>query len=400
MPGKPHNWPPPDEVEEVVRSCRSWDEAAERFNVPRSTLQMFCKRNGLDGPASRAVTGAQKSIDSTDDLEWGDIKRLLESRGLNLDGQPEWIVRRARVNEWGDGNRQLRVDLEPASIYPLPARSDGWRPPKLKKGRHVTGGLTALMGDFHAPHHDEELLSAAVAWVKEFQPERLIVLGDLMDYGGVSRHSKTGFEPTLEREINDAYSILRSFKQASPATQIVLLDGNHEQRMKSALEGRGLVSLALLSRADDTTPVLSTRHLLRLDELEVLTVDPPAPGLPYEFCETQVCDGLVARHGHVAKKGSGTSALEMVERLQRSIVVGHTHRQSIVYATKWPDGVQRTLVGCEAGTMARIEHGLGYTVASDWQQGFAVCQMGRDGFSLDLATFIEGRLRWRDWQSN
>lgn len=399
MPGKPHKWPPLAEVRQIIGECKTWAEAGERFDLPRTTVQSFCDRHGIEPPGVRNISPSATSIDSIDDAEWGDIERLLQSRGLNLDGKPEWIVRRCRVNEWGDGNRQLRVDLEPASMFPMPARSDGWRPPKLKGSRHVSNGLTALMGDFHAPHHCQDLLVAAVQWVKDHAPERIVILGDLMDYGSISRHSKTGLEPGLDREINEAYSILRAFKQASPATNITLLDGNHEQRMKTALEGRGLVGLSHLTRADDDVPVLSTRHLLRLDELEVETVDPPAPGLPYEYCEARVCDGLVARHGHVAKKGSGASALEIVNRLHRSIVVGHTHRQSIVYATQWPDGVQRTLVGCEAGTMAEIEHGLGYAVSADWQQGFAVCQQSRDGFTLDLATFIEGRLRWRNWES-
>jgi len=401
MPGKPHKWPQRETHEEIIDESRTWDAVGARLGEPRTTVQAYCSRHAIDGPGVRVVSAATKSIDSTDELEWGDIRKLLETRGLNLDGQPEWIVRRARVNEWGDGNRQLRVDLEPATLFPMPARSDGWRPPKLRGSRHVTNGLTALMGDFHAPHHDEELLVAAVQWVKDHAPERLVILGDLMDYGSISRHSKTGFEPGVNTEIQAAYDILRAFKQASPATRISLLDGNHEQRMKTALEGRGLVPIAYLTRADDTVPVLSTRHLLRLDELEVDTVDPPEQGLGYQFCELQVCPGLVARHGHIAKRGSGTSALDMVKALQRSIVVGHTHRQSLVYLTQWPDGVHRRLVGCEAGVMARIEHGLGYASAgaADWQQGFAVCQQSQSGFTLDLATYIEGRLRWRNWES-
>lgn len=401
MPGKPHKWPPRAEVEAIVAECRSWVEVSARLGVPKSTVQAYCQRKGIDAPMGRTVTAATKSIDSTDELEWGDIRTLLEQRGLNLDGQPEWIVKRCRVNEWGDGNRQLRVDLEPASLFPMPARSDGWRPPKLKGSRHVSNGLVALMGDFHAPHHDEDLLAAAVQWVKDHTPERLIVLGDLMDYGSISRHSKSGLEPGIGLEIQAAYDILRAFKQASPGTRISLLDGNHEQRMKTALESRGLVPIAHLTRAEDDVPVLSTRHLLRLDELDVETVLPPKPGLSYEFSEVQVCPGLVARHGHIAKRGSGASALDLVRQLQRSIVCGHTHRQSLVYLTQWPDGVHRRMVGCEAGVMARIEHGLGYASAgaADWQQGFAVCQSSPSGFTLDLATFIEGRLRWRNWES-
>jgi hypothetical protein len=53
--------------------------------------------------------------------------------------------------------------------------------------------------------------------------------------------------------------------------------------------------------------------------------------------------------------------------------------------------------------MAQIEHGLGYASAGspDWQQGFAVVQVTGEGedqrFVADLATYVKGRLAWRDW---
>jgi hypothetical protein len=232
----------------------------------------------------------------------------------------------------------------------------------------------------------------------------LILMGDLMDYGStVSRHKSTGFEPSLASNVQAAYDILRAFKTASPGTLITSLDGNHEARMKSALESRGLIPLAYLTQADADVPVLSTRHLLRLDELEVETVEPAWVGAGYEFCEVQVCKGLVARHGHAAKTGSGASVLEHVKKLSRSIAIGHVHRLGIVYHSTWPDGELRQLVGIECGTMAQIRHGLGYASAGapDWQQGFAVVQTTGEGedqrFIADLAPYVKGRLQWRDW---
>ncbi|NBW19727.1 MAG: DNA-binding protein [Caulobacteraceae bacterium] len=397
MPGKPRKWPPRGEVVAVVEESASWDEVAERLNIPRTTIQAYCRRNQIESPASRNhVLVDGEHVISDDVAEWGDLEKLLENRGLN---KTEWRILRARVNRWQEHD-QLRVDLEPVGWLPRPARSEGWKPPRDRASRKVKNGLIALMGDFHAPHHDRDLFEMTVRWVRDHKPERIIILGDLMDYGStVSRHSKTGFEPSIQDNIESAYGILRALKSASPGTCITLLDGNHEARMQTALESRGLVPLAHLTRADDPVPVLSTRNLLRLDELEVETVDNPVKGGGYEFTETRVCDGLVARHGHIAKTGAGASVRTHVERLSRSIVIGHVHRLAVIRVTQWPDGVERQLVGVEAGCMAEIKDGLGYASAgaADWQQGFAVCQVLDDRFTVDLAVYTKGVLTWRDW---
>jgi metallophosphoesterase superfamily enzyme len=400
MPGKPHQWPPTTEVRAVVSECASWEQASERLRVPRTTLQAYCRRHGIESPAQRQpVLVDGEHVISNDVAEWGDLEKLLSARGLNKN---DWRISRARVNKWAE-HEQLRVDLEPVGWLPRPARSEGWTPPRDRKSTRTKKGLVALMGDFHAPHHDRDLFELTLRWIKDHKPERIIVLGDLMDYGAtVSRHSKTGFEPSIQTNIEEAYGILRAMKTASPGTRITLLDGNHEARMQTALESRGLVPLAHLTRAEDPVPVLSTRNLLRLDELDVETVENPVKGGGYEFTETRVCDGLVARHGHIAKTGAGASVRSHVERLSRSIVIGHVHRLAVIRVTQWPDGEERQLVGVEAGCMAEIKDGLGYASAgaADWQQGFAVCQIvgeAGDRFTVDLAVYTKGVLTWRDW---
>ena len=398
-----HNWPDHAVVSKVLEQTTNWDAAAKQLGVPRTTLQAHCKKFQLGNPGK--VVGDRTSLAVTE-RELGDIRKLIERRGLNPD---EFELLNIRLNEWGrcsscdTAQEQNRVDLKPRRDVLFPARSDGWRPPTDKASAWINeDGLTALMGDFHAPHEDPDLLALACEWTRVHRPERIIFMGDLMDYGStVSRHKSTGFEPSLQENVDRAYGIIRAFAQASPGTKLTSLDGNHEQRMNSALESRGLIPLAHLTQAESNEAVLSSRHLLRLDELNVETVQPPEPGYGYEFCETPVCDGLVARHGHAAKTGAGASALEHVKKLSRSIAIGHVHRLAVVYHSTWPDGALRQLIGVECGTMAKIRHGMGYASAGapDWQQGFAVIQKHESGFTADLAPYIGGTLRWRDWSA-
>jgi len=181
-----------------------------------------------------------------------------------------------------------------------------------------------------------------------------------------------------------------------------MLRGNHEDRLRNAtldhLAGVHGLTQGAGQGEDRGHPVLSIRHLLRLDELDVELGDENGE---YAHDQVQVTPELAARHGWIARKGSGASALATIDHLRYSVVIGHTHRQSIVHHTAHSiDGKPKTLLGAEAGTLAKVQGGLGYAVAPDWQPGFATAQVWDDGqFKLDLATWVNGRLLWRDWRS-
>jgi hypothetical protein len=329
---------------------------------------------------------------------------MLARRGLD---SGEWIVLRARVNEWGgpDGqdNAQLRVELAPRLGLLLPARSDGWQAPPRPERSTTESELVVFLGDHHAPHHDEHLHAGVCEWLREFQPARGVILGDLLDLDTLSRHRRTPeWTAEVQTTLDAGYSILRSYVEASPGTRWQMLDGNHEERLRNSvldhLSQVFGVTRAKAEREEEEHAVLSTPYLLRLDELGV---EWHPAGASYEHAQINVTSELAARHGWIAKKGSGASALTTIDHLRYSVVIGHTHRQAIVHHTAHSiDGEPKTLLGCEAGTLAAIKGGLGYATAPDWQQGFAVAHVygGTPGlFKVDLATYVDGTLLWRDW---
>jgi hypothetical protein len=344
-------------------------------------------------------------VTSDDPAEWGDVKDLMSRRGLDPN---DWIITRARVNEWGgpDGqeNAQLRVDMAPRLGVLMPARSEGWVAPKrvvpAEKKDHET---VVFLGDHHAPHHDKNLHLAVCEWLREFKPDRGIILGDLLDFDQLSRHRRTPeWTNDVQTTLDAAYGILRAYIEASPNTRWQMLDGNHEDRLRNSvldhLSSMFGVSQAKEDPAEKLRPVLSTPFLLRLDELGIEWESPEGG---YEHAQINITSELAARHGWIATKGSGVSALKTIDHLRYSVIVGHTHRQAIVHHTAHSiDGKPKTLLGCEAGTLATIERGLGYATSPDWQRGFATADVysGKSGlFKVDLATYVDGTLLWRDW---
>lgn len=379
--------------------------------IPYSTIHKMISRAGIAGTRQPEVDELNidpprsRSVSSNDPKEWGDVERLLKRRGLRVE---DWFIRSARVNEWGAADNlstQLRVDLDPRQLLPRQVDSaPGWKPPRPGKGERVTGGLVALLGDHHAPHHCPDLHNAVIAWLSEHKPERIVILGDLLDYDQVSRHARTPeWSATLQSTLEAAYNILRAYRAASPLSRIEILDGNHEDRLRNAVLAN-LPAIHGLRRAGDenSPPVLSTRHLLRLDELNV-TYHGSTVG-SYDSAQIRLAPNLAARHGWIAKRGSGTSALATINNLRYSVIIGHTHRQSIVYQTAHSiDGVERRLLGAEAGTLARIDGGLGYVPggSADWQQGFATATICPDGrFTVELAVYASSTLLWRNWRYN
>ncbi len=396
----PNTYPPVERIIEVGREhAGNLQATADALGLRPTSLRAYLQRIEAwpEFQALRLPPGASDStpnVTSDDPAEWGDIRGLLSRRGLDPD---DWIIRGARVNEWAD-RRQLRVDLAPREHVIYPARADGWKAPKARTRSTRDGELVAFFGDHHAPHHDERLHAAVVAWLAEHKPHRAILLGDLLDLDQVSRHRH---DPEWTRSVQDCidtgYAIVRGYVEASPGTRWQMLAGNHEDRLRNAVIDN-LRGLHGVRRAgEDDHPVLSVAHLLRLDELGVEYVRTAGT---YEHDQIVVSENLAARHGWIARKGSGASARATIEHLRYSTVIGHTHRQSIVHHTAHSiDGEPRTLLGCEAGTLAEIRGGLGYAISPDWQQGFATAHVYPDGaFKLDLATYVDGSLMWRGWR--
>ena len=384
----------PEAVVAALREEGSLTAASRVLGINRNTLSSYIFREGIDmtdGAVNATCKGAAvDQVVSEDSAEWGDITKLLKSRGLD---PSDWSVLRATVNRWSD-QEQLKVMLEPRGLLPRPVRSDGWKAPKPAKSRRERTGLTLTISDHHCPVHDEDFHRLTVQMMRDVQPERIVVGGDLIDYAAVSRHKKRGGEAGLNESLQSAYDVLRSYRTACPNADIVFLDGNHEQRLFDALESRGLMSVAQVQRPGDDHTLLSTRHLLRLDELHIEQVFPP-DHCGYEHAEYRIPGGPAVRHGWIASQGAGASALKTLDKLRRNIIVCHTHRSAVTWHTHWVDGEPVRLVAVETGTAARLtEQGMGYAIAPDWQNSFAMTQGG----VTDHAIYQHQTLVWRGYE--
>jgi len=336
------------------------------------------------------------------------IEQLICDHGLDPD---EWQIEKPQFfsKETDKGViKQVSVSLKRIEPYDIivPARipSDYTKPKvkksKLKRDKKDKPELVVFVGDQQAPFQDDHLHGLFCQWLADHEPDRGVLIGDTIDLPSISRHPATPeLDAGVQKCIDVGYQLIRDYVESSESTSWTKLEGNHDFRLRRAVIDniRDFYGLRRAKGRNEVpeSPLLDVAHLLRLDELGIEFIRPNGS---WEQAQVEVSPHLAARHGWLAKKGSGTSALASLEHLGYSIVVGHTHRQSLVYKTKHDiNGKPATITGVETGCMCRIEGGLGYAVAPDWMNGFATAWVWPDGtFKIDLATYVNGVLYYGD----
>lgn len=330
----------------------------------------------------------------------GDVEAMLRERGLD---PADWHVERVTVNEWdalagtdADGPRivklrQLKAHLRSRVGAVGPAvEVERRHRPEPGTGAPV-GRLVAVMGDQQAPYHDPELHRAVLRWLADVEPGELVLTGDTLDFPTISRHrDRVGWNAGVQECVNAGFALLSDYRDAAPSARISKLRGNHDWRLESEIMDRA-ERLAFIRPADrgDTveTHLYSVRRMLHLDALGIELAG--VEGDDWRYGEALLAPGLVVRH----EPPSAAKAA----RLNRSVMAGHTHRQSIRCMTSFDENdepVVRTIV--EVGCLARTREGLGYTERPDWQAGFATAAIDADGtVHFDLASWRGGVLTWR-----
>lgn len=334
---------------------------------------------------------AKLSLDLIDE----EPSRYIQDPGLLLrawDLDPtEWLVDKVQVKS--SGTPRLTIELHRIWLKranPPPHMS--WF---LRTSPPVTGHV-AVLSDHQAPMHDAKLHDLACDYLRSLRPSIIVVNGDLIDLPTVSKYRVDPFKtPSVQECVDAGYAILRDYRMACPGAVMYMLPGNHEQRLQNILLDKiPALHMVRPGQTYDIPPPLSVPNLLRLDELKIEWATSTF-GPEWPHAELVLSKHLSVMHGWIARKGSGASALGTLEALQRSIIVGHTHRSAIVLKRlngSGPDDY-KVLCAVEAGTMCYIPGGLGHTVAPNWQNSFAQIKLYDDGtFHAGLVPYVDGRL--------
>ena len=262
--------------------------------------------------------------------------------------QAKWVVRSFKVNTWEVASKgssggvevtpvwQVKASLEPKHLMDarpvIPTKVIKRKPPKPRR----KGILRALFipdsqhgfrwtNDFKYldPLHDRKAIDAAVQLAQAFQPDVIVMLGDMADLAPWSTRwpAQPDMRQTTQPTLAELHWQLKQFRLACPRAQMVYMAGNHEERMNKAVI-QNLEEAALLRNVDDAPdkdPVISIRRFLALDALDIEYVG------PYNS-EWWLWDRIRINHGFTVKSGGGATVAARVKASGHSEVFGHIHR--------------------------------------------------------------------------
>ncbi len=154
--------------------------------------------------------------------------------------------------------------------------------------------------DLHAPFMKRGFISWLLELSERFQPDQIVICGDLVDNHALGRWPKHPDAENVGREVSLAKEQLAELYYAFPG-DVKLILGNHDDRLKKRLYDLGIPES------------LSTGYKELYGIPDSWTIHPDA-------CEI---DGVYYYHGH--KKGGANPAMAMAKLLGKSVVCGHYH---------------------------------------------------------------------------
>lgn len=235
-------------------------------------------------------------------------------------------------------------------------------------------GKVGVISDVHLPYHDAEALETALNHLADEGVEHLLLLGDIIDFFGISRFVKATGKPTISQEIKSLRAFLATVREIIPG-RIVYVLGNHEERLQTYLFSQ-VKELADLD-------ALRFENLIGADEFGVEVIN----GMVH-------LGKLIAIHGHEVKSGIAppvNPARGMFLRAKTSTISGHQHQPS----THSEGDLHGNRHSCwSLGCLCGLSPDYNRFAFLKWDHGFAVVDVEESGrFSVYNHRILDGKVR-------
>lgn len=180
-----------------------------------------------------------------------------------------------------------------------------------------------IIGDTHAPAIHPKYISFLKKIHKKHNCNRVVHIGDLVDWNAISYHEKDPAMPSAAEEYRAAWKQVRALHKAFPKVDHLI--GNHD-----CLPLRKAQTIGLPEEV-----ITDFKSLWGLDGWKI-----------HPRFTDLVIDDVVYRHGDKGKGGQ-TAAYKNAQAEFKSLVQGHLHAQaSVVYHANQEDCVFGMQVGC------------------------------------------------------
>ena len=339
-------------------------------------------------PPAKATLGKIAELlnrNNIDVEEVGSIKRvsLYQSLTKNDQGQAEvHDLMGIQFNpKWAEGPDWPVVQPGPSIKLPvrkvIQSNTEGYKVavilPDMQIGyyRNADGSLE--------PTHDEEALSISMAIIKKLNPDRIIMVGDNLDFPEFGKYRLSpAYAITTQASIDRATTLCAELRAIAPNAVIDWISGNHEERLVNFILDNAKVSFGLRrGNTPDSWPCLSVPYLCRFNDYGVNYV------AGYPAGQVWINQRLKVIHGNKVRS-NGSTAHAYLNDSKVSVIYGHIHRREWAERSREDWDGAKTIMAASPGTLARCDgavpstkggidlDGRPMTIVEDWQQGLAV----------------------------
>ena len=330
------------------------------------------------------------------------MHQLVRSADIDLD---KWVIVKQVINKWDQMGKDGPTEMWQVKAW-LERRPDYWlRPVKVKsvsrknattprlekvaliipdsqhgfRLKSIRDEKTGKIVRQLVPMHDRRACDIVLQIAKDLNPDEIVLLGDMVDFGGLSTFPLESDAKYLIQPAMQELSVWLRKLSLLCTDKCVWLEGNHELRLFRQLEN--VQEASVLRPVDDVLgpPQLSVERLMRLDKLKITYKKPY--GKPY-----WLFGDIKVHHGHIVRPKGGQTVSSILNGARHSQIVGHIHRREIACNTRTvPDSNGNdkyvTISAMSPGTLCSLEPGLVPTGKGrpdqDWQHGLGV--VIRDG---------------------
>lgn len=227
---------------------------------------------------------------------------------------------------------------------------------------------TVLIPDIQAPYEKKRDVKNVIAFVGDYQPERVVQMGDLLDLPTPSRwNDGTRMEYSQQIRKDSEYVIRTFLKPLRDCYDgpIGILEGNHDLRARKYLADKA-------PALDEFAADYHMKNLLDFDGFGIELLPPLASAGP----------DTVFLHGHELKASSptpGGMAFQFSAKLGKNVVMGHTHKLAVNPITTGHGDDTKLRWGFETGHLMDRKKAvyLGETAVANWQTGFGILYVGK-----------------------
>lgn len=275
--------------------------------------------------------------------------------------------------------------------------------PSRRKKPSRTDELALFFPDAQIPFEDPEALDLAHTAVRELQPDRVVMLGDMIDFPGQSRFEQHPKHTSLvQDQLDRTHTMLAQVRADVPNAQIDYIPGNHEYRLTRDIIQKNAELLGIKrANAAEELGVLTLEFLLRMKELDINMAG------QYPNGQVWLNDHTVAVHGDTSSTQGSTSAKYLNRNPNISTIHGHSHRAEIQWKTTAIRNGMVQRFAMSPGTLADItgsvpsygssmaEAGNPESRVENWQQAIGLVEFNDTMSNPELAMISNGVLKLR-----